>query len=91
MGSTTEIFVLVLFILSFPISITLLKSAELPGDRYFFSAYIFLLLSNAFTVIEEYFFYEFFDLLEHFSIAMSAFLLFLAIRKFTRSPNGMRH
>jgi len=78
---STELFVLVVFVLAFPIVIFLFRSADLPGDKFFLAAFSFLLLSNIATVVEEFFLPEFFDILENGSIAISSFWFFLAVHK----------
>jgi len=81
---STELFVLVVFVLAFPIVIMLFKSADLPGDKYFLAAFCFLLVSNIATVVEEFYLPKFFDILENGSIAISSFFFLLAIHKLIR-------
>lgn len=84
MGLSTEIFVLIVFLVALPICIILFKSAQLPGDKYFFLAFVSLLASNLFTVLEAWFFPAALNLLEQFSITLSAFFFLLAMRIFIR-------
>ncbi|MBN2711853.1 MAG: hypothetical protein JXR97_05370 [Planctomycetes bacterium] len=46
-------------------------------------AYVFLLLSNTFTVVEEFWFSDFFNLLEHCSIMGSSVCMLVAILQLT--------
>lgn len=85
---STEIFVLIIFVLAFPIFIFLFRSTGLPGSKYFLATFVFLLLSNIFTVLEEFFLPRLFNILENGSIALGAFWFFMAVRELVSRQAG---
>ncbi len=87
--SSTEIFTLSIYLIGFPLFYNTLKSVDLPGFMYFLITYIFLVISNIFTVAEGFFFPELFNLVEHLALALSSISMFFAIHAFitkNRSP-----
>lgn len=83
MDSSTEIFVLILFVIALPVLIFLYKSTPMPGAKYFLVAYICLILSNIFTVIEAWYFFDFFNTLENIFITICSIFFFVFIWKLT--------
>ncbi len=79
---STEPFVLLLFLVALPLIIVLFRNEELPGAKYFFLSFLFLLGSNIFTVVEEWIFPTLFNILEHVFIALASVAFYLAIRLF---------
>ncbi|MCG6908525.1 MAG: hypothetical protein LJE94_00205 [Deltaproteobacteria bacterium] len=84
MTLSTEFFVMVIFIAGGPFFYVVLRSSELPGRRYFMGAYVFLLLSNIFTVVEEFWLNSFFNTCEHVSIALGSVGMLATVVKLTR-------
>jgi hypothetical protein len=82
MTLTTEIFVLAVFLLALPVLFFLFKSTQFPGAHCFLTAFIFLLCSNIFTVIEMWIYPGLCNLLEHLSITLSSVFFFIALRVF---------
>lgn len=76
---------MIIYIIGVPIFIGVIRSANLPGAVVFISAYVCLLLSNIFTVLEEFWFAAQFNFLEHVSITISAVLFFAAIGRLLAS------
>lgn len=83
MDVSTEIFALAIFVIALPVLILIFKPTNLPGAKWFLAAYICLLLSNTFSVIESWVFYDISNFLEHIFTAISSVLFFIAIRIFT--------
>ena len=87
MDLSSEIFVLILFIIALPVLILLYRSTPMPGAKYFLAAYICLIFSNTFTVIETWYLYNIFNMLEHIFITVSSGFFFVFIWRLTnRSP-----
>lgn len=82
---STELFVMVVFIIGFPLFTGALRGAELPGSLFFILSYLFLLLSNIFTVIEEFCLYNVFNTLEHLMIAAGALMMLIAVWTLTKA------
>lgn len=83
MPLTTEMFVLILYMVGFPLCISLVRSEKLPGAIYFGLAYFCLLLSNVFTVLEEWFLENMFNHLEHGFITFGSLFILLGVKKLT--------
>lgn len=82
---STELFVLLLFLVALPLLVALFRDAALPGKRYFFFSFLFLLLSNIFTVVEGWLLPKLFDLMEHLFIMFASLSFYLAIHLFVSS------
>ncbi len=85
MNLTTEFFVLCIFLVGLPFFYSMLRDSGLKAWRFFFASYLFLALSNIFTVIEGFGFHDFFNLCQHLSIALSSQAMLFAILQLTRS------
>jgi len=83
MPLNTEVFVMIIFIAGLPFYYGLLRDSDLNGSSFFLLAYIFLLLSNIFTVIEEFWLNYFFNICEHLFITLSAIMFIIAIYRLT--------
>lgn len=83
MPISTEIFVMMVFAIGYPLFWNLIIRSKINGKNFFIAAYTAILLSNIFTVAEEYYFAEIFNALEHISISIGAILLLVAVVKFT--------
>ncbi len=83
MPISTEIFVMIVFAIGYPLFWNLIIRSKIKGKNYFISAYTAILFSNIFTVAEEYNFSEIFNALEHISITIGAFFLLAGVVKFT--------
>lgn len=79
MTLTTEFFALCIFIVGLPFFYSMLRDSGLLAWRYFFASYLFLALSNIFTVIEGVGFHDFFNICQHALIALSAATLLFAV------------
>lgn len=73
MTLSTEVFVLMIFLIGFPLFWGVLRNAKLPGARWFLLTYFFMLCSNIFTVLEEFAWNTLFNTLEHASLCAGAF------------------
>jgi membrane protein implicated in regulation of membrane protease activity len=83
MEMSSEIFVMVVFIIGTPIVYFTLRDSELPAHHLFMTAYLLLLFSNIFTVVEGFLFYSLLNFLEHLFITFAAFTLLAAVIKLT--------
>ncbi|HOU83954.1 MAG TPA: hypothetical protein PK158_03845 [Spirochaetota bacterium] len=83
MPISTEIFVMIVFAIGYPLFWNLIIRSKIKGKNYFIAAYTAILFSNVFTVMEEYYFAKIFNALEHISIAIGAVFLLAAVVKFT--------
>lgn len=79
---STELFVLLLFLVALPLLLVLFRNSELPGTRFFLWSFLFLLASNVFTVVESWIYPTLFDVLEHLFNTFAAAAFFMAIRQF---------
>ena len=77
---STEVFVMIINLIGLPLFAGVIRSARLPGSRFFVLAYFSLMLSNIFTVVEELRLSYWFNFLEHASVTMSSIFFFFAIR-----------
>lgn len=84
MPLSIEVFIMLIFIAGFFFYYSLWNSG-FPGDRYFFSSYVFLTLSNIFAVIEEYWLNTFFNICEHLSITLASIMILAAVITLTKS------
>lgn len=84
MPLSTEVFVMIIFIVGLPFYHAMLHRADLPGHRFFMTAFMFLTVSNIFTVIEEFWFNYFFNICEHSFIALGSIMLLIAALKLTK-------
>lgn len=89
MGLTSEVFVMVLFIVGIPFFPAILRGARLPEYRLFIVCYFSLALSNVFTVIEEFWCGPLFNVLEHLFISLTAVCMCAAVLRLT-SGKGRR-
>lgn len=89
MELTSEVFVMVLFIVGIPFFPVILRGARLPEYRLFILCYLLLTLSNVFTVVEEFWFGKIFNMLEHLFIACTAICMCVAVFRLT-SGKGRR-
>ena len=83
MQPSSEIFVMVIFIIGIPIIFFTLRDSDLPERRLFMGAYLILVLSNIVTVVEEFRFNALFNFFEHFFIAAASFMFLLAVIRMT--------
>jgi hypothetical protein len=83
MELTSEVFGMVVYLLCLPLCIIGIVSSRVPGGRFFIVAYVCLTASTIFTVVEEFWLKEVFNLLEHFFIFLSSILFMLAVRRVT--------
>ncbi|MBP9022194.1 MAG: hypothetical protein KBH06_03230 [Spirochaetes bacterium] len=83
MPISTEIFVMIVFAIGYPLFWNLIVRSKIKGKKYFIAAYTAILFSNIFTVLEEYYFAEIFNALEHISITIGSIFLLVAVVKFT--------
>jgi hypothetical protein len=83
MPISTEIFVMIVFAIGYPLFWNLIIRSKIKGKNFFIAAYTAILFSNIFTVAEEYLFAEIFNALEHVSISIGAVFLLAAVVKFT--------
>jgi hypothetical protein len=83
MPISTEIFVMMVFAIGYPLFWNLIIRSKINGKNFFIAAYTAILLSNIFTVAEDYYFAEIFNALEHISIAIGSIFLLVAVVKFT--------
>jgi hypothetical protein len=89
MQLSTEVFVMVIFIAGGPFFYSILRDRELVGRRLFMGTYFFLLMSNIFTVIEEFWLNVFFNACEHISISIASILMFVAVMAMTaKNPSN---
>ena len=83
MPLSTEFFVMAIFIVGSPFFFFMLRDSDLQGRRFFMGAYIFLTLSNIFTVVEEFWLNAIFNICEHASIALGSIMILVAVIKLT--------
>ena len=83
MQLSSEIFVMVIFIIGLPIIIFILRDSDLPEHRFFMAAYLLLSFSNIFTVVEEFKYGVLFNFLEHLFITAASIFFFTAVLKLT--------
>lgn len=88
MQISSEIFVMVVFIIGFPIVCFTLRDSELPESHLFRSAYLLLVFSNISTVAEELCLFALFNLLEHLFIAAASILSLLAVTRLTSASKA---
>lgn len=91
MVSSTELFVMIIYMIGLPLLVGVVRSANLPGSKFFLTAYFFLMLSNIFTVIEDRWFGVWCNVLEHACITVGAILFSLAIRTLIVSRTAEDH
>ena len=87
MTLTTEFFVLIIFMFGLPFFYGLLRDSGIRAWGYFFISYLFLALSNIFTVVEDIGFYRLFNLCQHAAIAVSSAALLTAVIQFIRDTD----
>jgi hypothetical protein len=73
-----------IFMAGVPFFYLMIRDVELRGRKYFWFAYLSLTLSNISTVLEEFYWNDFFNLLEHGSIAVGAVFLLIGVIQFSR-------
>lgn len=83
MSLSTELFVMTIFIAGSPFFYFVLRDSDLRGRNYFMYAFLSLVFSNIFTVIEEFGMYTFFDTCEHVFITIASIMMFIAVFKMT--------
>lgn len=83
MQLSSELFVMVIFVIGIPIILNTLRDSDLTEHRLFMAAYLLLVLSNIFTVAEEFRLYGLFNFLEHFFITIASFIIFTAVLRMT--------
>lgn len=76
---SSELFVLVIFIIGIPLVIVTLRDSHLPESRLFITAFIVLVFSNIFTVVEGFYFENLFNLLEHSFITIASIIIMIAV------------
>lgn len=90
MPLSTEVFVMTIFIAGFPFFYIILRDSKMKGRISFLWAYIFLTLSNVFTVVEEFRWNTLFNSLEHLFITFGAIMLLVAVISLTTEKNHQR-
>ena len=83
MPLSTEVFVMIIFICGLPLFYAVFKNSGLKGKGLFMVAYIFLALSNCFTVVEEFWLNRIFNIGEHVFIATGSIFMLSAVLKMT--------
>ena len=83
MPLSTEIFVMSIFLAGAPFYYLILRDSELKGRYFFIITYIFLVLSNIATVVEELKFNYFFNVCEHLLITLSSITMLIAALQLT--------
>jgi len=86
---STELFVMVVFILGTPILTGIIRSSRIPGAPFFITAYVLLTLSNIFTVVEGLWFERLFNALEHVSVFASSLSILAAVIALLRARRRM--
>lgn len=84
----TELYSLVIFTIGAGLLTVLLRSCLLPGCRWFMAGYALALCANFFTVVEGFAFYDFFNFLEHLSLAASSICFCAAVQEFVNGIAG---
>lgn len=74
---------MIIFIIGYPFIYLNLKGSGLLGRHNFMRAYVFLMLSNIFTVIETFSLAEFFNICEHVFILFGSIMFLLAVIELT--------
>lgn len=88
MALSTELFVMFIFVVGFPFYYSLLMDPQLEGGRWFLAAYGCLMLSNIFTVVEEFWLNYLFNFLEHLFIMLGSLMFIAAIVRLTSKPDS---
>ena len=83
MPLSTEVFVMVIFIVGCPFFYFMLRDSDLRGRKFFKLAYVLLTLSNIFTVVEEFWLYSLFNTCEHLCITIASIMMLVAVIKLT--------
>jgi hypothetical protein len=83
MRLSTEVFAMAIFITGGPFFYFILRDSDLQGRRFFMWAYALLMLSNIFTVVEEFWLNSLFNTCEHSSIAIGSIMILVAVFKLT--------
>lgn len=83
-----EVFNLVSDIFCIPILILIFSLRELPRYRLFLAALGCVILSHLFTVIESFWYPEYFDIAEHFMLLTAGILFIAGILKYFFFPSG---
>ena len=84
MALSSEVFVMLLFIVGVPLFHSILKDRTIPEHRLFMLVYLLLTLSNIFTVFEEFLFGRLFNTLEHLFITFAAVTMLAAVIRLSR-------
>ena len=90
MPLSTEVFVMVIFLVGVPFVYVMLRGSDMRGREFFMLAFFFLTLSNIFTVAEEFWFNALFNMFEHLSITIGSAMMLVAMLKLTSKskPGG---
>lgn len=80
MPLTTEVFVMVIYILCLPLCLMGFRAANVPGSLFFMLSYCGLVLSNIFTVVETFWLEDFFNFLEHSCLLFTGVSILIAVR-----------
>lgn len=91
MPLSTEVFVMMIFISGLPFFYVILRDSGLPGKSYFLLAYVFLVMCNCFTVVEEFWLNSFFNFCEHLFISLASVVTLLAVLKMTSDIRRNAH
>ncbi|MGD9006802.1 MAG: hypothetical protein PVG41_02715 [Desulfobacteraceae bacterium] len=80
-----------IFIAGGPFFYFILRDSDLQGRRFFMWAYALLMLSNIFTVVEEFWLNSLFNTCEHSFIAIGSIMILVAVLKLTteKRPNNV--
>jgi hypothetical protein len=74
----SEIINLILGIIAVLIILLIFRKLNLPSLRFFYAGFAFLLCAYVFTVVEGFIWCDFFNVLEHLSLALSGITFALA-------------
>ena len=90
MPISSEVFVMLLFVAGAPIFISILKKRYIPEHRLFLLSYLFLMFSNIFSVVEEFWFECLFNPLEHLFITFAAVSMLTTVVRLSNPKNTKR-
>ena len=74
---------MVIFIIGVPLIIVTLRDTHLPESRLFITAYLFLVFSNIFTVLEGVCFESLLNFLEHLFVTIASIIILVAVCRLT--------
>lgn len=90
MPLSTEVFVMVIFIVGLPFFYAILKNSGMRGGGFFMISYLLMTLSNTFTVLEEFWLNGLFNFCEHAFITAGAVMMLSGVLKLTAGKTHPR-